>query len=331
MAARSTGSGSRRRAVVERVRAVLAARIARAEAGRADRPRQRADRRVAVVLYQHDHQLDTLRDRGHELARQHQVRAVADHHEHLALGRRELDPDPAGDLVAHARVAILDVVALRVARAPQLVQVARHRSGGAHHDIAGPAAALTAPITSAWLGSGSCRRCTSRSTSAPQAADSSAARCSTPRRRGDRRARPAAPRAPSRVGERASPLCLAASSDATLTFTNRTPGSWNADFDDVVKSLQRVPTPITRSASRARRLAAGVPVAPIAPSAERWSEGSAPRPACVSPTGMPVASASARERVGRLGIDHAAARHDQRPRAERTSSAARSSASGAGG
>ena len=87
---------------------------------------------------------------------------------------------------------------------------------------------------------------------------------------------------------------MAASSAATLTLTKRTPGSWNADFDAVVKSLQRVPTPITRSASRASRLAAGVPVAPIAPSADGWSEGSAPRPACVSATGIPVASASAR-------------------------------------
>ena len=86
---------------------------------------------------------------------------------------------------------------------------------------------------------------------------------------------------------------MAASKPATLMFTNRTPGSWNADLEAVVKSLQRVPTPITRSASRASRLAAGVPVAPIAPSADGWSDGSAPRPACVSPTGMPVASASA--------------------------------------
>ena len=86
---------------------------------------------------------------------------------------------------------------------------------------------------------------------------------------------------------------MAASKAATLTFTNRTSGSWNADCEAVVKSLQRVPTPITRSASRASRLAAAVPVAPIAPSDDGWSERSAPRPACVSPTGMPVASANA--------------------------------------
>ena len=61
-----------------------------------------------------------------------------------------------------------------------------------------------------------------------------------------------------------------------------------------MKSLQRVPTPITRSASRATRLAAAVPVAPTAPRLSWWSETSAPRPAWVSHTGIPVASTSAR-------------------------------------
>ncbi len=77
-------------------------------------------------------------------------------------------------------------------------------------------------------------------------------------------------------------------------FTKRTPGSWKADFDAVVKSLHRVPTPMTTSASRARRFAADVPVAPTAPRLSGWSETSAPRPAWVSHTGMPVASAKAR-------------------------------------
>ena len=56
-----------------------------------------------------------------------------------------------------------------------------------------------------------------------------------------------------------------------LTFTNRTSGSRKAVFEAVVKSLQRVPMPITRSASAATRFAANVPVTPIAPSAEGWS------------------------------------------------------------
>ena len=74
----------------------------------------------------------------------------------------------------------------------------------------------------------------------------------------------------------------------------RTSGSWKADLDAVVKSPQRVPMPMTRSASRARRLAAAVPVEPTAPEESGWLETSAPRPAWVSHTGIPVASTSAR-------------------------------------
>ena len=75
-------------------------------------------------------------DGGDDLLGHHQERAVADHHVDLAVGRGELDAEAAGDLVAHARVAVLDVVALRVARAPQLVQVAGHRARRAHDDVA---------------------------------------------------------------------------------------------------------------------------------------------------------------------------------------------------
>ena len=86
---------------------------------------------------------------------------------------------------------------------------------------------------------------------------------------------------------------LSASMRATLTFTKRTPSAANTVREAVVKSLYRVPTPMTRSASAATASAAVVPVAPIAPSACGWSYGSEPLPACVSPTGIPVASAKA--------------------------------------
>ena len=138
---------------------------------------------------------------------------------------------------------------------------------------------------------GATRRCTS----AAQAAASSAARCShaasTRLPASSWCSASSATRASATTGR---PLCFAASNDVTLMLTKRTPGSWNADFDAVVKSLQRVPTPITTSASRASRLAAAVPVAPTAPRLSGWSETSAPRPACVSQTGMPVASTSSR-------------------------------------
>ena len=64
-----------------------------------------------------------------------------------------------------------------------------------------------------------------------------------------------------------TPACLAASSAVTLRLTNRTSGCWNAVRDAVVKSLYRVPTPITTSASRASALATGEPVDPTPPTA----------------------------------------------------------------
>ena len=106
--------------------------------------------------------------------------------------------------------------------------------------------------------------------------------------------------------------CLAASKPATLTFTNRTPGSWKADFDAVVKSLQRVPIPITRSASRAMRLAAAVPVAPTAPRLSWWSETSAPTPGLGLAHRNPRGVDELAQRGGRLAVDDAPARDDQR-------------------
>jgi hypothetical protein len=58
---------------------------------------------------------------------------------------------------------------------------------------------------------------------------------------------------------------LWASDAATFRLTNRTPGSGKIVREAVVKSVNRVPTPITRSASVASASAAVVPVAPSAP------------------------------------------------------------------
>ncbi len=88
-----------------------------------------------MVLHQDDDDLQVLLDGGDQLLRHHQVGAVADHDEDVPVGAGHLDAEPAGDLVAHAGVAVLDVVPLRVAGAPQLVQVAGHRPGRAHHDV----------------------------------------------------------------------------------------------------------------------------------------------------------------------------------------------------
>ena len=100
-----------------------------------ERARQVSDRAEAVVVDEDDRQLQPLLDRRDDLAREHQVGAVPDHHVDLALRGGQLDAETAGDLVAHARVAVLDVVALRIPRPPELVQVARHRAGGADDDV----------------------------------------------------------------------------------------------------------------------------------------------------------------------------------------------------
>ena len=83
---------------------------------------------------------------------------------------------------------------------------------------------------------------------------------------------PASPRSASRASATSAvPASFTASAAATLTLTNRTCGSANTVRDAVVKSLYRVPIPITTSAWLASRLAAVVPVLPIAPSASGWS------------------------------------------------------------
>ena len=96
--------------------------------------RQVADASEPVVVEQHDRQRDPLLDRGHQLRGQHQPRAVTDHHEHPPAGLGHRDADAPRDLVAHRRVAVLEVVAAGPRRAPQLVEVARQAARGAHHD-----------------------------------------------------------------------------------------------------------------------------------------------------------------------------------------------------
>ena len=109
--------------------------VAGAEALRAQALRQRTDRVEAVVLHEHDDDLHPFLHRHDQLGRHHQVAAVADHREHVAAVVGEGHPEGAGDLVAHAGVAVLHVVALAVAHPPELVQVTGHRAGRAQHHV----------------------------------------------------------------------------------------------------------------------------------------------------------------------------------------------------
>src|SRR5215217_462796 len=118
-------------------RSVFAVAILGAEAFGADRARESPDRRETRDVHQDHRELVALLDRGNYLRAHHEVGAVADHDVDLALGGCHLYAEAACDLVAHRRVAVLDVVALRVARPPELVQVPRHRACGAHHHVLG--------------------------------------------------------------------------------------------------------------------------------------------------------------------------------------------------
>ena len=323
LAARSTGS----------VRSVPRVAVAGAEALRADGLRERADRLVAVVLDEDDRQLDALRDGGDELLGHHQIGAVADHHEHLALGRGHLDAEPAGDLVAHAREAVLDVVALRVARAPQLVQVAGHATrprrprrrvgsddavDGADHLALGGQRAVAEP----------CRR--ARPTSSQAAASSRArSRCSSGTEQPSSASASAS--SPSRASATSgSPACLNASTGATLRLTNRVrraeqaarggrevaPAGADAEHH-VGLARQRVRRGRAGRADRADAAAGGRRAASPCRPASR-------RPGCRSPRRARAARRSPRRRSCRRPRRSAGAR------APRSSAAASASGAGSG-
>ena len=100
-----------------------------------------------MVLDQHHHELEPLGHGRDELGVHHQVGAVPDHDDDVARVLRRpgplglghggpLDPEPAGDLVAHAGERVLDVVAEGVLDPPHLVQVTGQRARRAHDDVA---------------------------------------------------------------------------------------------------------------------------------------------------------------------------------------------------
>ena len=90
-----------------------------------------------MIVDEHDDELGPLLQGRDDRLAQHEIRAVPDERVHLAVGRRELHTKGAGDLVAHTRVAVLDVVLLAIACAPELVKVAGHRARSAHDDVRG--------------------------------------------------------------------------------------------------------------------------------------------------------------------------------------------------
>ena len=85
-----------------------------------------------------------------------------------------------------------------------------------------------------------------------------------------------------------------ASNSATFSNRNSTSGWEKSALEPVVKSVRRVPMPITKSAWGASWLAASPPVTPTPPRLSGWSLTSAPFPACVSANGSCSVSTNSR-------------------------------------
>src|SRR5262249_8182983 len=111
--------------------------VARPEAARSERLRQAADRPEAPVVDEHDHELHVLLEGGDDLLRHHEPRAVAYHREDLAVWRGHLHAEGPRDLVAHAGVAVLEVVAPGVPRGPELVDAAGQAVRRAYDPVPG--------------------------------------------------------------------------------------------------------------------------------------------------------------------------------------------------
>ena len=86
------------------------------------------DHCVAAVVAQHDDHLVPRQHRRVEVAVEHQVRAVADEHDRVAVGlqfgTRHRRSPPAGQLVAHAGEPVLTIERRDAERPPAVVQLA---------------------------------------------------------------------------------------------------------------------------------------------------------------------------------------------------------------
>src|SRR5437870_1335527 len=79
---------------------------------------------VPAVVAEHDDQLVAGEARAVQLRVQHQVRAVADERDHLALRAGHARAPGTGELVAHGRVAVLAVERADTLREPVHVHLA---------------------------------------------------------------------------------------------------------------------------------------------------------------------------------------------------------------
>src|SRR5688572_24164333 len=91
---------------------------------------QAVDAAEAAVVAEHDEQRMTARNRGRNLGIHHEVTAIPDQDGDRAAGFGHLYAEAAGNLVPHAGVTVLEVIAARLGAAPQLVQLAGEPARG---------------------------------------------------------------------------------------------------------------------------------------------------------------------------------------------------------
>src|SRR3546814_7285475 len=89
------------------------------EGGAAGRGLKAVNATEATIVEQHEDQFDAHRNRGGQLRIEHQIAAVANHDIDMARGLGELDANTAGDLIAHARIAVFDMIAAAGSRRPR--------------------------------------------------------------------------------------------------------------------------------------------------------------------------------------------------------------------
>src|SRR5690606_11363818 len=111
------------------------------EVGAAGGHLQPVDAAKTAVVEHDDGELSAHHDTRRNLRVQHHVAAVPEHDDDVGVGPGDLDAEPAGDLVAHGRIAVVEVVAAGEGRRPVLVEFARQASRGADEDGVGPRAA----------------------------------------------------------------------------------------------------------------------------------------------------------------------------------------------
>src|SRR3981081_1760130 len=90
-----------------------------------------------MIVEKDDVQFTAFLQGRYDFLRHHQLGAIANHNVDFAVGRGHLDAQSSRDFIAHARVAILEVITLGVASAPELVQITGKAARGTDYNVPG--------------------------------------------------------------------------------------------------------------------------------------------------------------------------------------------------